>query len=112
MAENSKIEWTDHTHNHWTGCTKISPACDHCYAEGWAKRTGNGALWEGQRRLTTEANRRKPLIWNREAGENGIRYRVFCSSLADVFDNQVPSEWREDLFRLIRATPQDRKSVV
>jgi protein gp37 len=105
MAENSKIEWTDHTHNHWTGCTKISPACDHCYAEGWAKRTGNGALWEGQRRLTTEANRRKPLIWNREAGENGIRYRVFCSSLADVFDNQVPSEWREDLFRLIRATP-------
>jgi protein gp37 len=40
MGENSKIEWTDHTFNPWLGCTKVSPACDHCYAEGWAKRAG------------------------------------------------------------------------
>ena len=41
MAENTKIEWADHTFNPWTGCTKVSPACDHCYAEGWAKRSGH-----------------------------------------------------------------------
>ena len=45
MAENSKIEWTDHTFNPWTGCTKISPGCDHCYAEGWAKRAGHPERW-------------------------------------------------------------------
>lgn len=38
VAENTGIEWCDHTFNPWVGCTKISPACDHCYAEAWAKR--------------------------------------------------------------------------
>ncbi len=33
MGENSKIEWTDHTFNPWIGCTRVSPACQHCYAE-------------------------------------------------------------------------------
>ena len=47
MAENSKIEWTRHTWNPWVGCTALSPACDHCYAEGWAKRTGQPHLWQG-----------------------------------------------------------------
>jgi protein gp37 len=110
MAENSKIEWTDHTFNPWTGCTKVSPGCDHCYAEGWAKRAGFVKWGAGQpRRRTTEANWRKPLQW--DAGHQdfltlyGRRQRVFCSSLADVFDNEVPREWRVDLFRLILATP-------
>ena len=106
MAENSKIEWTDHTFNPWVGCTKISPACDHCYAESWAKRTGNSELWGGVRRRTTAANWRGPLKWNREASERGLRYRVFCASLADVFDNAVPMEWRADLFGLIEQTPR------
>ena len=105
MAENSSIEWTDHTFNPWIGCTKVSPACDHCYAERWAKRTGNDALWAGQRRRTTPANWRKPLSWDRKAGELGVRHRVFCASLADVFDNAVPEGWRSDLFWLIRKTP-------
>lgn len=105
MAENSKIEWTDHTFNPWVGCTKISPACDHCYAEGWAKRTGGAALWQGERRRTSAANWRQPLKWNREAEASGIRRKVFCASLADVFDNQVPDEWRADLWRLIDETP-------
>ena len=38
MARDSRIEWTDHTFNPWWGCTKVSPACDHCYAETWARR--------------------------------------------------------------------------
>ena len=77
MGEDSKIEWTDHTFNPWVGCTKISPACDHCYAEGWAKRTGNADLWSGERRRTTESNWRQPLKWNSEARKQGIRSRVF-----------------------------------
>ena len=103
MTENSKIEWTHHTFNPWVGCIKISPACDNCYAERWAKRAGDPDLWNGQRRRTkTWAN---PIKWNKDAGEKNIRYRVFCASLADVFDNQVPSEWRFDLWELIRKTP-------
>jgi protein gp37 len=105
MAENSKIEWCDHTFNPWVGCTKVSPACDHCYAEGWAKRTGQANLWAGERRRTTAANWQQPLKWNRQAEREGRRFRVFCASLADVFDNQVPAEWRVDLWKLIRDTP-------
>lgn len=106
MAENSKIEWTHHTFNPWVGCTKVSPACDHCYAEGWAKRSGM-VQWgpHAERRRTSESNWRQPIKWNAEAERLGIRYRVFCSSLADVFDNAVPQEWRDDLFTLIEQTP-------
>lgn len=103
MAENSKIEWTDHTYNPWVGCTKISPACDHCYAENWAMRTGQGELWNGKRRLTsTERDVRR---WQHEAELSGRRPWVFCASLADVFDNEVPDTWRESLWGLIRMTP-------
>lgn len=105
MGADSKIEWTDHTFNPWVGCTKISPACDGCYAESWAKRAGTPELWQGERRRTTAENWRKPLKWNREAERSGIRRKVFCASLADVFDNQVPDEWRNDLWRLIAETP-------
>ena len=104
MGENSKIEWTDHTFNPWVGCTKISPGCDHCYAEGWAKRSGL-VTWGGERRRTSAAYWRQPAKWNAEAQRDGVRRRVFCASLADVFDNEVPPEWRTDLFRLIYATP-------
>lgn len=106
MGEQTAISWCDHTFNAWVGCTKVSAACDHCYAESWAKRTGQGGLWEGARRRTSEANWRLPLKWNRKAAElGGRRPRVFCSSLADVFDNQVPDIWRSDLWQLIEDTP-------
>ena len=105
MAENSKIEWTDHTFNAWVGCTKISPACDHCYAESWAKRTGSPGLWQGERRRTTASNWMQPVKWNRGAAMAGTRRKVFCASLADVFDNQVPASWRDDLWGLIEQTP-------
>src|SRR5438874_2036621 len=57
------------------------------------------------RMRTSEENWKKPLRWNREADALGIRYRVFSSSLSDVFDTEVPAEWRNDLFELIRKTP-------
>lgn len=106
MSENSKIEWTDHTFNPWIGCTKVSPGCDHCYAETWAKRYGTAEWGTGQpRHLTSESNWRQPLKWNREAAASGVRKRVFCASLADVFDNEVPEEWRVRLWKLIYDTP-------
>ncbi len=105
MGENSKIEWCHHTFNPWVGCERISPACDHCYAAGWARRTGQSRLWEGERRRTTPANWALPLKWDKQAGAEGRRVRVFCASLADVFDNGVDPLWRVDLFRLIEQTP-------
>ncbi len=104
MSENTKIEWADHTFNPWVGCTKVSPACDHCYAEGWAKRSGM-VMWGGERIRTTKANWKQPRKWNAQAQAEGRRFRVFCASLADVFDNQVPDAWRLDLFSLIAETP-------
>jgi protein gp37 len=107
MGEKSKIEWTDHTFNPWTGCTKVSPGCDHCYAEAWSRRSGIVEWGNHPRRRTTSANWNEPVKWNAAAKifkqEQGHRPRVFCASLADVFDNQVPAAWREDLFRLIQA---------
>lgn len=110
VSANSKIEWTDHSFNPWTGCTKVSPGCDHCYAEGWAKRSGTVRWGAGeQRRRTTPQNWRQPLKWNAQAEafaeQHGRRQRVFCASLADVFDNAVDPQWRTDLFELILATP-------
>ena len=105
MAENSKIEWTHHTFNPWLGCTKISPACDGCYAESWAKRAGYPELWQGSRRRTTPANWKQPIKWDAAAKACGKRARVFCASLADVFDNSIEVQWRSDLFGMIRQTP-------
>lgn len=109
MAEDSKIEWTDHTFNPWTGCTKVSPGCDHCYAESWAKRSGHVLWGNHDRKHTTQAYWRSPLAWEDRARrffhEHGRRQRVFCASLADVFDNQAPQSWRDELFALVRKTP-------
>lgn len=106
MAKDTKIEWATHTFNPWVGCTKVSPACDHCYAEGWAKRSGMVKWGVHEPRVrTSAANWKQPLRWNEEAKRTGTRPRVFCASLADVFDNAVPDEWRADLLGLIAATP-------
>lgn len=102
MAENSKIEWTDHTQNFWVGCAKISPACDHCYAEAWAKRTGHPELWAGSRRRTKTWN--DAYKFDRDAGNAGVRARVFTNSLSDFFDNQAVPEWRKDAWKVIRDT--------
>jgi protein gp37 len=108
VAENSAIEWTDHTFNPWIGCTRVSPGCDNCYAarqdkfRGW---TPEG--WGGPRRRTKTWG--DPKRWNGQHATfyaaHGRRQRVFCASLADVFDNQVPIQWRRDLFDLIELTP-------
>jgi len=131
MGENSKIEWCDHTFNPWEGCTKVSPGCANCYAEARNKRYGLDNWGPGKpRRRTSEANWRKPVQWNKTilcgacgraqkiGKENrccgGVmsgpvqtwrRPRVFCASLADWLDDEVPIEWLADLLRLIHETP-------
>lgn len=116
MGENSTISWTDNTFNPWIGCAKVTPACDGCYAENIMDTRYHRVTWGQRKTETTEAsvgtrvrtskdNWRKPVAWNKAAEAAGTRPRVFCASLADVFDNQVPPEWREDLFELIRITP-------
>lgn len=106
MGENSKIEWTDHTFNPWMGCQKVSAGCDHCYAETLMDHRYGKVQWgpHGERLRTSPSNWKKPEQWARAA--NGSRPRVFCASLADVFDNKAPLGARDDLFNLIRATPQ------
>ena len=106
MSTVTNIEWTNSTFNPWIGCTKVSPGCDHCYAEALNSRF-NGGNWgpHAARRRTSEAAWQLPLRWNRAALKHKKRHLVFCASMADVFDNVVPDEWRADLFALIRATP-------
>jgi protein gp37 len=105
VGENTKIEWAHHTFNPWIGCTKVGPPCDHCYAETLATRYG-WVEWGGERKRTSAANWKKPLQWAKVARASGERPRVFCASLADWLDNQVPQQWREDLGDLIRQTPE------
>lgn len=112
MAEKTNISWTHSTFNPWIGCTKVGPGCDGCYAEAANHRFHNGANWGvgAPRRRTRPTNWKEPVKWNALAKteiESGIRehWLVFCASQADVFDNEVPQEWRDDLWALIRETP-------
>ncbi|MDR1349729.1 MAG: phage Gp37/Gp68 family protein [Zoogloeaceae bacterium] len=106
MGANTKIAWAHHTFNPWYGCQKVSHGCDHCYAESWGRRFGVTNWGKScTRKRSSSANWKTPLAWNDEAARKGIRYRVFCASLGDVFDNAVPESWRTDLFVLIRKTP-------
>lgn len=111
MAEETAIEWADSTFNPWMGCTKVSPACDHCYAETLMDKRHGKVQWgpHGERVRTSASNWQNPVRWQKKAAEffaeHGRRRRVFCASLADVFDNKAPAGAREDLWALIRATP-------
>ena len=110
--ENSAIEWTTHTFNPWMGCTKVSPGCKFCYAETLMDTRYGKVKWgpQGRRVRTSDANWRKPLAWNRAAEFARKRARVFCASLADVFEVKVDQAaamtgWRAELWNLIGQTP-------
>ncbi len=132
MGENSLIAWTTHTFNPWIGCQKVSRGCDNCYAETlmatrygrveWGQRkTDETAPSVGTRVRTSESNWRLPYRWQKKAAaaqeawerapivgrsrQRPERPRVFCASLADWLDNQVPEYWRCDLREKIDATP-------
>jgi protein gp37 len=104
----SKIEWTDYTFNPWWGCARVSPACRSCYADTLATRYGHDQLWrrKGPRRLMSDTHWKQPLKWNRDAERDGTPKRVFCASMADVFeDHPDVAESRQRLWDLINATP-------
>jgi protein gp37 len=107
MAEKTAIAWTDSTWNLAWGCTKVSPGCKNCYADGLADRYGYD-VWgpEKSRRTFGEKHWQEPIKWNRQAEKEGRRRRVFCSSMCDVFEDH-PTIQKElaKLWPLIRATP-------
>ena len=118
MGEDSKIQWTSHTFNMWRGCTKkvdngvTHPGCLNCYAEAGSKR--NPAVlgvWgeDGTRPEGTDTYWRQPFKWNKDAWFAGERRRVFCASLADVFEDRRDLDAaRIKLVDTIRATPNLR----
>jgi protein gp37 len=113
MGENSGIQWTTHTFNPWIGCQRVSPGCVNCYAEHRnafvrIQRKQGRELWgpKGERHVTADANWRKPLAWNEAARKAGVRAKVFCASLADVFEDRRDLDApRARLFALIEQTP-------
>jgi len=106
MAENSAISWTRHTWNPWMGCTKLTPACDGCYAEALMDKRYGKVQWGNHPRIRTGKHTwNDPFRWQRQAEKDGDRPFVFCASLADIFDNQVDPQWRADAFDVMRQTP-------
>ncbi|WP_217923800.1 DUF5131 family protein [Miltoncostaea oceani] len=109
MGADSAIQWTHHTFNPWRGCTHVSPGCEHCYAEALSKRNpAQLGTWGagGTRVIASESYWRQPERWNRAAEKAGERHRVFCASLADVFEDRPElDEPRVRLLDLIIATP-------
>lgn len=103
MAENTEISWCDATYNPWWGCTRVSDACDHCYAETLAHRYGMD-IWgvENRRRFFGDKHWNEPLMWNRKARNEGKRRRVFCASMADVFERLPEGHPDEDSMAVSR----------
>lgn len=87
MGENTAISWATHTFNPWWGCTKVgnSPACDHCYAETWAKRTGFDIWGDDKKRRYLDGQKHwmEPFKWDKQASQESRTDRVFCASMAD-----------------------------
>lgn len=107
MGKDSKIEWTHHTFNPWWGCVKASAGCVNCYAEGLAKRFGE-QVWgtNAPRRFFGDKHWNEPLRWHAKAQKSRQRERVFCASMADVFeDRRDLDSWRTQLWKLIEHTP-------
>jgi protein gp37 len=111
MGKVTAIAWTGHTFNPWWGCTKVSPGCDHCYAEGIDKSKGKAldkrTHWgKGAPRLVlSDAYWKEPLRWDRDAAKAGVQRKVFCGSMCDVMDDEAPAGLRERLWELINSTP-------
>lgn len=104
----TNISWTDYSFNPWIGCAKVSEGCAHCYAEEFTARRLECGLWglDSKRRQRPESAWREPIAWNRKAEVQGVQRKVFCASLADVFEDRpdlLEPRWR--LWETIRATP-------
>jgi protein gp37 len=103
---NERGEW-GYTFNPWIGCTKVDGMCALCYAWLQEELRYKRVKWgKGQPRVRTSVAYWKQVFeWDKRARLNRTRYRVFCASLADVMDAEVPQRWRNELFDLIPQTP-------
>jgi protein gp37 len=108
MSDNSKIEWTDASWNPVTGCTKVSPGCDHCYAETFAERWRGtpGHHFERGFDVTLRPERlTQPLHWKRPR-------RIFVNSMSDLFHEAVPDEYIVAVFGIMAQAPQHTFQVL
>jgi protein gp37 len=90
--------------NPWIGCQKVSAGCLHCYAARDNARYQWVREWGKDYRLTSDSNWKKPIQWAKQAVKDGVIRRVFCASLADVFDANVQELWRARLWQLVEET--------
>ncbi len=98
MATNSPIEWTEATWNPVTGCDKVSPGCAHCYAERMAKRLRGMGQKNYARgfQLTLQPHMLEiPVRWKKPR-------RIFVNSMSDLFHREVPAEFIQQVFDVIR----------
>lgn len=102
MGEETKIAWTDHTWSPWHGCTKVSPGCQHCYADALNHRWGHDNWGPGKPRRIVK-NWKIPELYNRKARAAGIRRKIF-PSMCDPFDLEVPARYFADLINLVERT--------
>lgn len=112
MADTTNIEWADATANFWIGCTKVSPACDACYAErDWDHRKHRVEWGAHGDRSYAKAGRVTVRKVQRHAAaffaKHGRKPRIFINSLSDFADNHrsIKPEWRNEVWQLARACP-------
>lgn len=89
MAENSKIEWTDHTGNLWWGCTNVHAGCDNCYAETWSNRFNNNLWGNDAPRKLVKSVWGKFAKWQRDAAAANEKHVVFVGSMMDIFEKPL-----------------------
>jgi protein gp37 len=102
MSDDSKIEWTDATWNPVTGCTEVSPGCDHCYAKTFAERWRGvpGHHFERGFDVTLRPERLdQPMRWRKPR-------RIFVNSMSDLFHDEVPTEFVVQVFAVMALAPQ------
>lgn len=105
MSETS-IAWTHYTFNPWWGCTRVSPGCEHCYAETFSHRLGLDLWGPSAGRRLFDDHWNEPVRWAKRRAAGDPRHLVFCASMADVFEDRPElAAHRARLWDLIAATP-------
>lgn len=101
MGKESNIEWTDATWNPVRGCTKISPGCKNCYAETFAER------WRGIPGHPFEQGFDLKLVPHKlnEPKKWKEPKKIFVNSMSDLFHKDIPFEYIQQVFEVMRETP-------
>lgn len=115
MSQDSPIEWTDSTWNPTRGCSRVSPGCLHCYAEGIARRfSGAGAPYEGLIHSTGAWNGRITLAENHLL--DPIRWvkprRIFVDSMSDLFHEAIPFDYIDKVFAVMACTTRHTYQIL